>query len=209
MKVVLLNGSPHKSGCTARALEEAARILREEGIETEFAWIGNAPLRGCQACGACAKKGNGRCVFDDDVVNTISAQMETADGYLIGSPVYYAGMNGALHAALDRIYYSNGKSMARKPGAGIASARRAGTTLTIDQINKYFQINQQPVISSTYWPMVHGKCAADVEKDAEGLHTMRVLARNLAYQLKMQQAAKTAGVTIPETEPKVMTNFIR
>ena len=209
MKVVLLNGSPHKHGCTARALEEVAHTLQEEGIEAEFAWIGNQPLRGCQGCGGCAKKGDGRCVFNDDVVNELSAQMEAADGFVIGSPVYYAGMNGALHAALDRIYYSNSKGMSRKPAAGIASARRAGTTLTIDQINKYFQINQQPVISSTYWPMVHGVRADDVEKDGEGLHTMRVLARNLAYQLKMEQAARAAGITEPETEPKVKTNFIR
>ncbi len=206
MNVVLLNGSPHKNGCTNRALEEVARTLNEEGIDTEFAWIGHDPIRGCQACGACK---DGRCVFDDDVVNQISAAMESADGYVVGSPVYYAGMNGALHAALDRIYFSNSKSMAHKPAAGIASARRAGTTLTIDQINKYFQINQQPVITSTYWPMVHGKNAADVEQDAEGLHTMRTLARNMAYQLKMQKAAAAAGVEMPALEEKAWTNFIR
>ena len=209
MKVALLNGSPHKAGCTNRALEEIAATLAAEGIDSEILWIGHDAVRGCQACAACAKAGNGRCAFDDDVVNEISAAMETADGYVIGSPVYYAGMNGALHAVLDRVYYSNSKSMAHKPAAGIASARRAGTTVTIDQINKYFQINQQPVVASTYWPMVHGKCAEDVEKDLEGLHTLRTLARNLAYELKMKQAATEAGVELPELEPKAWTNFIR
>ena len=208
MKVALLNGSPHKNGCINRALEEIAATLAEEGIESEILWIGHEAVHGCQACGGCSKKGEGRCIFDD-VANEINAAFEAADGIIVGSPVYYAGMNGALHAALDRVYYSNSKSMAHKPAAGIASARRAGTTPTIDQINKYFQINQQPVISSTYWPMVHGKCAEDVEKDLEGLHTMRTLARNMAYQLKMQEAAAAAGVEAPELEAKAWTNFIR
>ena len=208
MKVALLNGSPHKNGCTNRALEEIAATLAEEGIESEILWIGHDAVHGCQACGGCTRKGEGRCIFDD-VANEINAAFEAADGIIVGSPVYYAGMNGALHAALDRVYYSNSKSMAHKPAAGIASARRAGTTPTIDQINTYFQINQQPVIGSTYWPMVHGKCAEDVEQDLEGLHTMRTLARNMAYQLKMQQAAAAAGVELPELEPKSWTNFIR
>lgn len=209
MKVLLINGSPHEHGCTYTALREAADTLEKEGIETEFAWIGTNPVRGCISCGTCAKKDNNKCVFDDDVVNGITERAITADAYIIGSPVYYAGANGALRCVLDRMFYSANKTFKHKLGAGIANARRAGTTLTIDQINKYFQICQMPVVSSNYWPMTHGIAASDTEQDEEGLQAMRVLARNMAYMLKMGQAAKEAGVSEPETEDKIKTNFIR
>ncbi|MCQ2752120.1 MAG: flavodoxin family protein, partial [Coriobacteriales bacterium] len=181
MKVFLLNGSPHKNGCTNRALEEVAKSLQEEGIQTNLYWIGNDPIRGCQACYACAKHGNNRCVFDDDVVNKLIEAALDCDGIVVGSPVYYAGANASVLAVLDRTFCSASSQMKFKVGAGISSARRAGTTLTIDQINKYFQISCMPVASSTYWPMVHGSCADDVERDLEGLQTMRHLGKNMAW----------------------------
>ena len=209
MKVLLINGSPHERGCTYTALAEAAKTLEECGVETEIAWIGKDPVRGCIACGGCAKKGEGRCVFGDDVVNGLLEKAEAADGFIVGTPVYYAGANGAILAVLDRMFYAGSAIMRFKPAAGIASARRAGTTPAIDQINKYFQINCMPVVSSTYWPMVHGRVAEDAQQDAEGLHTMRMLGRNMAWLLKCIENGKADGIEAPEVEPKIMTSFIR
>jgi len=207
MKVLMINGSPNEKSCTYTALAEAASSLELAGVATEIAWIGKDPIRGCQSCGGC-KGGTARCVFDD-IVNDLLEKAKDADGFIIGSPVYYAGANGALLCVLDRMFFAGSSVMAFKPGAGIASARRAGTVLAIDQINKYFQINQMPLVSSNYWPMVHGKCVEDVMQDKEGLQIMRVLGTNMAWMLKSLEAAKQAGLALPEPEAKVFTNFIR
>ena len=209
MKVLLINGSPHERGCTYTALAEIAKALGECGVESEIAWIGKAPIRGCIACGGCAKAGNHRCVFDDDVTNGLIEQAVEADGLVVGTPVYYAGANGAILAVLDRMFYAAGALLRFKPAAGVASARRAGTTPAIDQVNKYFQMTCMPVVSSTYWPMIHGRVAEDAQQDAEGLHTMRTLGRNMAWLLSCIEAGREAGIDVPDVEPKIMTNFIR
>ncbi len=207
MKVLLLNGSPHPHGCTFTALSEVAKTLEESGVETEILQIGAKPVRGCIACGGCA--GKGRCVFGDDIVNTLIEKMEQADGFIVGSPVYYASANGAVECILDRAFYAGGKAFVHKPAAAVASARRAGTTATLDELTKYFTISQMPVVSSTYWPMVHGGKAEDVAKDEEGLQIMRNLGRNMAWLLKCIEAGKQAGVQVPEAERQYRTNFIR
>lgn len=209
MKALLINGSPRPNGNTHAALAEAARVLQEEGIEAQLEWIGSSPIRGCIACGKCAERGNARCIFDDDRCNALIEKAAGADGYLIGSPVYYAGANGSLISLLDRMFYAGGSLMRFKPAAGIACARRAGTTVTIDQINKYFQISCMPVASSTYWPMVHGRAAGEAAADAEGLRAVRNLARNLAWMMKSFQAAREAGIEHPEAEAGPMTSFVR
>lgn len=204
MKVLLINGSPNKERCTYTALNEVAKALNEEGVESEIAWIGRDPIRGCLGCGGCVKRGDRRCIFNDDVVNTLIDKAEAADGLVVGSPVFFAGANGALLAVLDRMFYAASSALRFKPAAAAASARRAGTTPTLDQINKYFQISCMPVVSSNYWPMVHGRSVDDVLKDEEGLQIMRVLGRNMAWLLRA-----TSSVPAPEVEPKIMTNFIR
>ena len=211
MKVLLVNGSPHEKGCTHRALTEIANTLRAEGVDTDFFWIGNKPLSGCIDCRACAKTGN--CVFDDGV-NEFRRVALGADGFVFGSPVHYAAAGGAIASFMDRAFFSemlgNGnKAFYLKPGAAIVSARRAGTTAAFDQLNKYFTIQEMPVISSRYWNMVHGARPEDVEKDEEGLLCMRVLGRNMAYFLKCREAGIKAGVPLPERETPVFTNFIR
>ena len=209
MKIALLNGSPKEKGCTYTALSTIAQTLEELGVESKMLHIGRDPIRGCQACGGCMKKGDGHCVFDDDVVNSIIDELVQADGIIVGSPVYYAGTNGALHACMDRVFYAACPQLRFKPAAAIASARRAGTTLTIDQINKYFQINCMPVVSSTYWPMVHGTRAEEVLEDEEGLQTMRNLATNMVWMVKCIQAGQEAGIGLPEPAFGARTNFIR
>lgn len=210
MKVLLLNGSPAKSRGTHTALAAVAEALEAEGVRAEEAWLGAGAVRPCVGCGACARSGEGCCVFADDVVNSLIEKAEEADGLVVGSPVYYAGANGSLLAALDRMFYAGGASMRFKPAAAVAVARRAGTTPTIDQINKYFQINCMPVVSSNYWPMAHGRAnAEEVLRDEEGMQVMRVLGRNMAWLLKAIEAGRAAGIEPPALEPKVMTNFIR
>ncbi|WP_139652762.1 flavodoxin family protein [Raoultibacter phocaeensis] len=209
MKVLLINGSPNEERSTYTALAEAAHALEAEGVETEIAWIGREPVRGCIACGGCSKLGINRCIFDDDVVNRLLEKAERADGYLVGTPVYYAGANGALLAILDRMFFAGSQVMQFKPAAGIASARRAGTTPAIDQINKYFQFNKMPVVSSTYWPMVHGQSAEQVRQDEEGLQTMRMLGKNLAWMLRLIDRDMAEGGSHPAMERKIATNFIR
>lgn len=203
MKVLLINGSPNEDKCTYTALAEVASALETEGVETEIAWIGRDPIRGCLGCSGCARKNN-RCIFDDDVVNGLIEKAEAADGLIVGSPVFFAGANGALLSVLDRMFYADSHALRFKPAAGIASARRAGTTLAIDQINKYFQINCMPVVSSNYWPMVHGQSVEQVRQDEEGLQIMRILGRNMAWMLNALSA-----VPAPSVERKIMTNFIR
>ena len=211
MKVLLVNGSPHKSGCTNRALEEVAATLQKEGIETEMFWIGNKPIGGCIACKRCVQPG--KCVFDD-VVNTCREKAYKADGFVFGTPVHYGAASGNMTAFMDRLFYSElggnqNKAFYLKPAAAVISARRAGTTAAFDQMNKYFTIQEMPVASSRYWNMVHGAVPEQVEEDLEGLYTMRVLGRNMAYLLKCQEAAKKAGVALPEREPAIFTNFVR
>lgn len=210
MKVLLINGSPAKMRGTHTALGVVGEALKAEGVEVEEAWIGADAVCPCVGCGACSRAGDRRCVFTDDVVNGLIEKMEQADGLVVGSPVYYAGANGALLAALDRMFYAGGSAMRFKPAAAVAVARRAGTTPTIDQINKYFQINCMPVVSSVYWPMAHARAnAEEILRDEEGVQTMRTLGRNMAWLLKAIEAGRAAGVEPPALEPKVMTNFIR
>ncbi len=207
MKVLMLNGSPHQRGCTNRALEEVAKVLEAEGIETEIFWVGAKPVAGCNACGGCRK--TGKCVTEDRV-NLFIEKAAEADGFLFGSPVHYAAASSSLTAFLDRVCYAAGRRIFRmKPGAAVVSARRAGTTAALDQINKIFTIMEMPVVSSRYWNMVHGQTPEDVEKDEEGLFIMRVLGKNMAYLLKCMEAGKQAGIRLPEEETPTQTNFIR
>ena len=165
MKVLLLNGSPHEKGCTYTALAEVAKALESDGVEAEIFWLGKAPISGCLGCNACAKLG--RCVIDD-VVNAAAEKVRECDGLVVGSPVHYAAASGQITAALDRLFYSAGRHLRLKPGAAVASARRAGTTATLDQLNKYFTINQMPVVSSRYWNMVHGTTPDEVRRTRRG-----------------------------------------
>ena len=210
MKVLLFNGSPHKEGCTYTALKEIADTLKSEGIESEIFHVGNEPISSCRACGACTKLG--KCVINDKV-NEFVELAEKFDAYVIGSPVHYASSSGATVAFLDRAFYSASRSgkkiFPHKPASAIASARRAGTTATLDQLNKYFTINQMLLVSGRYWNMVHGKSPDEVKQDLEGMQNMRFLARNLAWTMKCLQAGKDAGINPPMQEEVVMTNFIR
>ena len=203
MKVLLINGSSNKNGCTFRALTEIVTVLNKENIETEIVQLGAEPIKDCIGCCGCAKNGN-KCVFNNDIVNEIIEKAKTCDGFVFGSPVYYAHPSGRLLSVLDRVFYAGGKFLAYKPGAAVVSARRAGTTAAIDVINKYFTINKMPVVSSMYWNMVHGTKAEDVEKDLEGLQTMRTVAQNMVWLLK---AIKQNSV--PVCEDKIKTNFIK
>lgn len=205
MKVLLINGSPNPNGCTNRALVEVANSLNQENIETEIIHIGNKAISGCIACGKC--KTSGKCVFND-IVNDLVAKAKESDGFIFGSPVYYASINGSMISILDRFFRCS-KSLAYKPGAGIVSARRAGTTASLDIFNKYFTFSQMPIISSNYWNMVHGNNREEVEKDLEGLQIMRTLGKNMAYFLKCIEAGKRANITEPVVEQKINTNFIR
>ena len=205
MKVLMLNGSPHKDGTTYRALREVSDRLNDFGIETEIITVGNEKITGCMACGVCAKLG--KCVTDD-IVNEVIEKLKAADGLIVGSPVYYASMNGTLKSLLDRVFF--GKScFANKPAAAIAVARRAGTTATVDAINKYFTINNMPVVSTQYWNMAFGSNAEQVEQDIEGMQTMRILGENMAWLLKCIECGKANGINPPEQEKHVKTNFIR
>lgn len=210
MKVLLINGSPHKEGCTFTALTEVAGALEKEGIKTEIFHTGMKPVQGCTACNKCNDKGLGRCVFDDDPVNTIIEKMECCDGIILGSPVHYAKPAGNLLALCDRAFYAGSSMMWQKPGAAVSSARRAGNTVTIDAMNKYFQISGMPIVPSTYWPMVHGNTPEEVKQDKEGLQTMRMLGKNMAWMLKAIDAGKKAGIEPPNSENvEERTNFIR
>lgn len=210
MKVLLINGSPHEHGCTARALAEVEKALREEGIETETFFLGSAPIRGCTGCGACFKMKKNRCAFDEDAVNRCLEKCETADGFVFGSPVHYASAGGAITCLMDRMFYSGSRLMRSKPACAIVSARRAGTTAAIDQLNKYFTISGMPIATSQYWPMVHGNTPEEVEKDEEGLQIMRTLGRNLAWMVRSFALAREHGILPPAAEKeKKRTNFIR
>lgn len=206
MKVLFINGSPHENGCTYTAMKEAADVLNKNGIETEFKWLGKAPIGDCMVCGGCAN--TNRCVLSDDPVNDILEAAQSADGFIFGSPVYYAHPSGRILSALDRLFIAGSKYFTQKPAAAVCSARRGGTTATFDVLNKHFTINQMPVISSTYWNMVHGSCPDDVKKDLEGLQTMRNLAENMTWILKCIQIGKENGIEAPIADRTNKTNFI-
>ena len=206
MKVILVNGSPREKGCTYTALCEVAGALEKNGIETEIFQGGAKPIAGCIGCNVCLK--NGRC-FVDDPVNEFVEKAKMADGFVFGSPVHYAAASGAITSFLDRAFYGKGNVFAGKPGAAVVSCRRGGAASAFDQLNKYFTINSMPVVSSQYWNQVHGNTPDEVRQDAEGLQTMRTLGSNMAWLLKCIQAGAAAGITFPEREPAMKTNFIR
>ena len=205
MKVLLINGSPNKNGCTARALEEIEAVLRAEGVETETLHVGKQNIHGCVGCGYCFK--NGKCVFQDDLLPEAAEKFEAADGLIVGSPVYYASANGTLVSLLDRLFYSTRFDKTMKVGAAVVSCRRGGNTATFDELNKYFTISGMPVASSRYWNMVHGFTREDVEKDLEGLQTMRVLARNMAFLLRAIAAEKAKNGLPRREETSFFTSF--
>ena len=202
--VLLLNGSPMANGCTATALDEMIKTFHEEGIETELIQVGNKVIRGCASCGYCYN--NGKCVFNDDMVNEVAAKFEAADGLVVGSPVYYSSPNGTLIAFLDRLFYSTSFSKQMKVGASVVSCRRGGNTASFDVLNKYFTISSMPLASSTYWNQVHGFDAEDVKKDLEGLQTMRNLARNMSFMIKAFADAKEK-YSLPVLEEEASTSF--
>ncbi len=208
MKVLMVNGSSKPNGCTATALQEIAKVLREEGIDSEIVCLGGGPLRDCIGCLGCMKL-DGQCAFNDDCINEILEKAKTCDGFIFGTPVYYAHPSGRVLSALDRMFYAGKKYFMHKPGAAIASARRAGTTASIDALNKYFTIAEMPVVSSSYWNMVHGNKPEEVLQDAEGLQVMRNLGRNMAWLLKCLEAGRNTGVAVPVNEYDNKTNFIR
>ena len=205
MKVMLVNGSLHEKGCTYTALCEVEKALNANGIETEIFQLAGKGVNGCKGCWAC--KQLGKCVIDD-AVNEFVEKAADFDGFVFGSPVYYASASGALVSFMDRVFYSGGKKLAYKPAAAVVSCRRAGASTTFDVINKYFTINNMLVVGSNYWNEVHGNFAEEVLKDEEGLQTMRILGNNMAWVLKCLQLGKETGLE-PIRERKIMTNFIR
>jgi multimeric flavodoxin WrbA len=205
MRVLLINGSPRIKGNTSIALAEVAKVLETAGIETITVHIGVDPMRGCVACGAC-RKNNTRCAFSDALYDNLRAILEEGiDGLVVGSPVYYAGPNGSLSALLDRLFYSSGALLAYKPAAAVAVCRRGGASATFDRLNKYFTINNMPVVPSQYWNSVHGAAAGEALEDLEGLQTMRTLGRNMVWMLR---DLKCEDVPAGE-EKKIKTSFVR
>ena len=205
MKVLLINGSPHPNGNTALALREMEKVFAEEGIEADTLRIGSEAIRGCIACGSCNR--NGKCVFDD-AVNVAAEKFREADGLVVASPVYYASPNGTVEAFMDRLFYSTPFDKTMKVGAAVAVARRAGTTATMDALNKYFSISNMPIASSQYWNDAFGRAPGEAEQDAEGLQTMRVLARNMAFLMKSIALGKEK-YGLPEKEEHIFTHFVR
>ena len=207
MKVLLLNGSTRKDGCTYLALSEAAKALNEQGVETEIVQIGGGPVRDCIGCNGCA--GKGQCVFGDDMVNEVIAKAKEADGFVFGSPVYYAHPSGQILSLLDRVFYAGVEGFLHKPAAVMVTARRAGTTASLDALNKYLLNAEMPIVSSTYWNMVFGPAPELVVQDKEGLQTMRNLGRNMAWLLGCIEAGRQQGRTPPQAERENWTNFNR
>ena len=206
MNVLLINGSPHKDGCTNAALAEMAKALNEAGIETTIFHIGSAPVGGCVGCGGCGKAG--KCVFGGPVAEVLPL-VEKADGIVFGAPVHYATAAASMLGFMHRLAISGGRYLRHKPAAVVTSARRAGTTTALEAMEKVPQFFEMPLISSTYWPMVHGGKAEEVLADEEGLQIMRTLGRNMAWMIKCIEAGKAAGISYPEGEAKVKTSFIR
>ena len=206
MKVLMLNGSLHTAGNTFTALEEVGRQFSKEGIDYEIFQIGNSPLRDCSACGGCTENG---CVFTDDGVNEFIAKAKEADGFVFGTPVYYAHPSGRILSFLDRVFYSSSEAFAFKPGAAVAVARRAGCAASFDVLNKYFTISNMPVVGSSYWNVAFGRKPGETSMDNEGLQTMRNLAKNMSWLLKCIEKGKENGIELPKTERNFVTNFIR
>lgn len=207
MPILLINGSPHPRGCTYTALNIVAAQLEKHGMETKMLHVGNKAMHGCVACGKCAE--TRRCVFTDDPVNEAIELLCKADGLVVGSPVYYAGPNGALCSFLDRVFFTRNELYAFKPAAAVVSCRRGGASASFDRLNKYFTIARMPVVSSQYWNSVHGNTPEEVLRDREGMQTMRTLGDNMAWLVKSIAAGKAAGITYPVMEPWEPTNFIR
>ena len=206
MKVLLVNGSPNEKGCTYTGLMEIARVLKDEGVDSEIFWIGKDAIAGCTGCGACSK--TGLCVFEDSV-NVFLEKAQTADGFVFGTPVHFASAGGAITAFMDRAFCGKTSIYLGKPAAAIASCRRGGASAALDQLDKYFPISGMPMVPSQYWNMIHGSKPEDVQKDEEGMQTMRTLARNMAWMLKCFEAGKEVGVLYPERETPIKTNYIR
>lgn len=204
MKVLLINGSPNKNGCTYTALSEIAEVLDSNNVESEIFHIGKKAVQGCIACGKCYE--TGKCTFKDEVYNDLYEKIKEVDGIVVGSPVYYAGPNGSLCALLDRLFYSASYLMKNKVGAAIVSCRRGGASAAFDRLNKYFTINQMPVVSSQYWNSVHGNTPEEVKQDLEGLQVMRTLGNNMAWMMK---TIKNSKEKLIQEKEKVATNFIR
>lgn len=206
MKVLLVNGSPNKNGCTATALKEIEGTLNKQGIETENFWIGNKPVAGCIGCKNCLK--TGKCFIEDNV-NEFLEKVPSVDGFVFGTPVHFAATSGMLSSFMDRVFYGRRNLFSNKLGAAIVSCRRGGATAALDEINKYFGISNMPMVSSQYWNMVHGNTPEEVMKDEEGLQTMRTLGNNMAWLLKSIEAGRRAGIELPKIEQPISTNFIR
>lgn len=206
MKVILVNGSPHKQGCTYTALAEIKKTLEKNGIETEEFWLGNKPTAGCIGCGSCLQ--TGKC-FVDDKVNEFLEKVPSADGFIFGTPVHFASGSGMITSFMDRVFYGRRNLFKNKLASGIVSCRRGGATSTFDQINKYFAMNNMPIVTSQYWNMVHGSKPEEVLKDEEGMQTMRTLGNNMAWLLKCIEAGKESGIKEPENEKIIQTNFIK
>ena len=208
MKVLLVNGSPRKSGNTYTALAEIARTLEAEGIESEILWIGNKPIRGCIACAKCKMNGDGRCIFDDDVCNQISAHFAEADGFVFGSPVYYGQPNGALLSVMQRAFFSNGAQVQNKPAAAVTICRRGGATAAFEALQMPLQMMNMPVVTSQYWNIAYGREAGQAAQDTEGMQTMRTLAHNMAFLLRAIEAEKQQN-GLPQREEWQPMHFIR
>ena len=206
MKVLMLNGSPHKHGCTDTALCEMKSVLASLRIDAEIFWIGADPIGGCTGCHGCRE--SGKCVFDGKV-NEFIEKAKTADGFIFGTPVHYAAPSGSVGAFLDRVFYAGSANFKYKPGAAVVSCRRGGASAAFDVMNKYFTISSMPIVSSQYWNMVHGSSSADVRLEGEGMQTVRTLARNMAWMLRCIEAGKSAGILPPEAEKPIRTDFIR
>jgi multimeric flavodoxin WrbA len=204
MKVLLINGSPHKEGCTYTALNEVSDTLNKNGIETEIYHIGTKPIAGCIACQKCRE--TGKCIFDDGV-NEIGTRLDEFDGIILGSPVYYAGPSGQICSFCDRLFFTYANKMVGKLAAAVVSCRRGGATASFDRLNKYFTISKMQVVGSQYWNMVHGFTPDDVKKDKEGLQTMRTLGQNMAWLLKCIEIGKKNGINRPEYEDIIFTSF--
>ncbi|NLG56824.1 MAG: flavodoxin family protein [Clostridiales bacterium] len=209
MKVLLINGSTRQQGCTRTLLDLVDGILTDQGLETEIFWVGNKPIRDCTGCQTCRKTRNNTCVFDDDYINELIRKCEAADGFVFGTPVYYSAPSGALLSVLDRVYYAGGNVLRGKPGCSLAVARRGGTSLALQVLNQYFLYNEMPLISGSYWSMVHGVKPEQVLEDIEGIQVISNMARNLAYTLKTLKTAVEAGLEKPQNEYGARTNFIR
>lgn len=206
MKVMLVNGSPHHEGCTYTALQEVAKALNADGIETKMFWIGIRPISSCLGCGVCSSEG--KCAIDD-VVNVFVEEAMDCDAFVFGAPVHFASANGAMISFMDRVFYSGKAAFEYKPAASVVSCRRGGATSTFDELNKYFTIRNMPVISSQYWNQVHGNTPEEVVQDLEGMQTMRTLGHNMAWILKCIEAGKAKGIEHPIREEQIKTNFVR